>query len=694
MKKILSLFLCLTLILSMAIPISAENTVLDRVIVYEQKTSHANGSSENLSDGVEISGWFHWFCCSDDNFTGLYDALSQDDVEMIIKYTGDVDISATFTHWGSVSEVGCSDVIIQDGYNYAIFDSDAVKNLFTKFAAEPANIDDNGNLKDAMTLSLNAQNGTTWDTIYGLYVVEAEYIDPATLNVVTVDMDKTYQTIDGWGASYTWYSDWLPQVDVAEEGYDWIFDEAEFNILRFRDLNGVIGDERVEATTGYPKYKAYYDAAIERGIEPIVLVTSWGQYARDLDFVAYTELSANGYSYYTLAKDENGEYMYDELAEFCVQSVQCFIDAGIPVDYFSISNEIELQERHVDEQGNARDEAGFFFGTEETDDYCAYWKAHLAIYNAFKEAFGDDAPSIIGAETMGAYADLLEGYLDPLFEVDPDCVDVVAHHLYGTTITERNFAKIANAFSDYRLWQTEWYQNDYFYLAEVIVDELVNENLTAWLYWDGVWIEDEGNCLIEISTWTKDATIKRNGGHYIMTHFSKFIKNGYVRVDVSERLDSKVAAFISPDGDELVMVVANNSDSDEIMELNLDKAVTSSSVYQSVEETGEYLTELGEYTSDLSFPAGSITTIVFNLSESEESPEIGNDISNDDNPVADTNTSDKEVDVSISTEELKPDHTDSINNTVNTVLIVVSVIVIVVCAAVAVVIIVLTKKKK
>lgn len=692
MKRILSLFLCLTLVLSMAIPISAENTVLDRVIVYEQKTSHANGSSENLSDGVEISGWFHWFCCIEDDFASLYDALSRDNVEMIIKYTGDVDIAATFTHWGSVSDVGCSDVITRDGYNYAIFDTDAVKDMFTKFAADEANIDENGNVKDAMTLSLNAQNGTAWDTIYGLYVVEAEYVDPATLNVVTVDMDKTYQTIDGWGASYTWYSDWLPQVDAAEEGYDWIFNEAEFNILRFRDLNGVIGDERAEATTGYPKYKAYYDAAIERGIEPIVLVTSWGQYARDLDFVAYTDLSANGYSYYTLAKDENGEYMYDELAEFCVQSVQCFIDAGIPVDYFSISNEIELQERHVDEQGNARDEAGFFFGTEETDDYCAYWKAHLAIYNAFKEAFGDDAPSIIGAETMGAYADLLEGYLDPLFEVDPDCVDVVAHHLYGTTITERNFAKIANAFSDYRLWQTEWYQNDYFYLAEVIVDELVNENLTAWLYWDGVWIEDEGNCLIEISTWTKDATIKRNGGHYIMTHFSKFIKNGYVRVDVSERLGSKVAAFVSPDRDKLVMVVANDSDNDEIMELNLDANVESSCVYQSVESTGEYLTDLGEYTSDVSFPAGSLTTIVFNLGAGEESADIGDDVSNDDNATADTNTSDNEAVVSIPADELTPNHTDSINNSVNTVLIVVSVIVIVVCAAV--VIIVLTKKKK
>ena len=207
---------------------------------------------------------------------------------------------------------------------------------------------------------------------------------------VTVDLYTTYQTIDGFGASYTWYSDWLYNNNNKEMGYDWIFSEAEFNILRFRDLNRVQSDgEYQSAKDGYLAYKGYYDAAVERGITPTVLVTSWGQYNRNLDFVAFNELSDKGFSYYTLAKDENGEYMYDELADFCVESIQLFFDAGIPVHYFAISNETELQERHVDEQGRARDEAGFFLGPDETDDYCAYWKAHIAVYEAFQEAFGE-----------------------------------------------------------------------------------------------------------------------------------------------------------------------------------------------------------------------------------------------------------------------------------------------------------------
>ena len=273
---------------------------------------------------------------------------------------------------------------------------------------------------------------------------------------VTIDMDTTYQTIDGFGASYTWYSDWLTTNVNAEEGYDWIFNDAEFNILRFRDLNHV-GEEYQNALNGYPAYSGYYQAAVARGIDPLVLVTSWGQYDRDLDFVAFTELDDEGHTYYTLAKDENGEYMYDELAQFCVESIQLFFDAGIPVDYFSISNETELQGLHIDEQGNARDQAGFYFGPEENEYHCAYWKAHLAVYEAFQEAFGEFAPSITGAEVMADSVGIMREYLTPLIEEDPDSFEVIAHHLYGSPNTPQSYSEVGEEIADdYTMWQTAW----------------------------------------------------------------------------------------------------------------------------------------------------------------------------------------------------------------------------------------------
>lgn len=432
----------------------------------------------------------------------------------------------------------------------------------------------------------------------------------------TVDMSSTHQTIDGWGASYTWYADWLLNHNNADLAYDWIFNDTEFNIIRLRDLN-LCGDEHQNAVDGYPAYKKLYDAAVARGIEPTVLVTSWGQYDRDLPWVAFTELSAKGFSYYTLAKDENGEYMYDALAQHCVESIKYFFDAGIPVHYFSISNEIELQERHVDENGKARQEAGFFLGMEETDDYCCYWKAHIAVYEAFKEAFGEFAPVLLGAETMGGYGDLLQGYLEPVIENCPESLEIMGHHLYGTDLSPNNFSKIRAAYPDYPIWQTEWYTDDYFGLANIIIDELNYEDLNAYLFWNGAWAPDRGVTLVEIADAGENADLTRGGNHYIMMHFSKYIKEGYIRVDINEDLESNMTAFKSPDGKKLVVVAVNLSDSNEYLALDVGEEILGSVTYQSLKADNrfrnKYWLEAGKYSEDYELPAGSLTTIVLDL---------------------------------------------------------------------------------
>ncbi len=72
-----------------------------------------------------------------------------------------------------------------------------------------------------------------------LSVVSSVQVFAEDASVVKIDINKTYQTIDGFGASYTWYSEQLSGTEVAQQGFDWIFNDAKFNILRFRDLNCV-----------------------------------------------------------------------------------------------------------------------------------------------------------------------------------------------------------------------------------------------------------------------------------------------------------------------------------------------------------------------------------------------------------------------------------------------------------------------
>lgn len=579
-----------------------------------------------LFEGEQVlDGWYPSFFlqyAEPEKASNFLEAIQNDGATIEITYTGSANLSLLLQSYP---------VSGGDNYSFATFSRYTTKTDGDKkvavFSAEDfidtytstKHADDGSYLRldNVMNFGVDG-NG---NTVYSIIVRWTIKGDPG----ITVDLDTRYQTFEGWGASYTWYGDWLTNNVHAEEAYDWIFEDAEFNILRFRDLNKVIGYGGGYEDTTYKSYKAYYNAAVKRGVDPIVMVTSWGQYDRNLDFVAFTEKDDEGHTYYTLAKDENGEYMYDELADFCVQSIQYFFDAGIPVDYFSISNETELQGLHIDEQGNARDEAGFYFGPDENECHCAYWKAHIAVYEAFQEAFGEDAPKITGAEVMADTASLMEEYLEPLIEAAPESFDMIPHHLYGSANTPASFSEVYEKFGDYTLWQTEWYNNDYFGHAKVLIDELNYENVNAYLYWNGVWPEDDGNCLIEIGGWESNAYVKPRGNHYIMMHFSKFIKNGYTRVETDlNAVNSDVTAFVSPDNDELVLVILNTSENDETLKLAVnDYRIKSGHIYRSTKNTddyekeqefNEYMADMGSLkTTSIEIPSDTLTTLVMKI---------------------------------------------------------------------------------
>ncbi len=439
---------------------------------------------------------------------------------------------------------------------------------------------------------------------------------------VKIDMNTTYQTIDGFGAAYTWYSDRLLNHNDREAMLDEIFTNCRFNVLRFIHLQ-----ENKTRPTTMETYKAYYDAAVERGIDPLVLVTHCGAYVKGYDFSEFVKDRISGTTFYALKKDENGEYMYDVFAEHCVNAVKEFLDVGIPVDYFTFANEVEHQEKKYQPGEDPLEYSSFFWGTEEDEFHPAYWKAHAAIYYAFELEFGEDAPEILGAEAMNGNVDVLSSYLDPLIENHPDMLETVAFHLYGTNRTEETFAAVDEHFEDYKLWQTEWCSEDYFDNAETIIDEL-NNNLNAYIYWNGVWEFDKGMCLIEIPVNKPDSEIRYNGSHYMMMHFSKFIDRGYQRVELEEELGSKLVAFKAPDNSKLIIVASNRTETDECFTIDIGgREILGSEIYQSIEGESrfrsEYWTDLGEYYEPfgVDLPSGSLTTIVLDFEAADVLPQ-------------------------------------------------------------------------
>jgi hypothetical protein len=69
---------------------------------------------------------------------------------------------------------------------------------------------------------------------------EREFLD--TNEGIKIDNGLTYQTIEGFGASHTWYADLLVYSEDREEVYDLLFKDAKLSILRFRNTYLYIKD--------------------------------------------------------------------------------------------------------------------------------------------------------------------------------------------------------------------------------------------------------------------------------------------------------------------------------------------------------------------------------------------------------------------------------------------------------------------
>lgn len=547
-------------------------------------TAFADTSAEYVvfSGSQKIEGWYPSFITQYKDpakMDGFIEAIQHDNAVIEIVYTGTASPSLLLQSYPVKDGSQKYPHANYDTYKSSTKGSDKIatfeaKGLIDRYTSAK-HPDDNSNLR--LDNVLNFGIGGEGNTVKSVKVKWTFKGSPA----INVNLKNEHQEMVGFGASYTWYGDWILMTNKKETIFDWIFNDCKFNIIRFRDLQLVRAYGGAWENTKYPAYKAYYDAAVKRGIDPIVIVTSWGQY-NEADWCTLSS-DADGNEFYTLKKDKNGKYRYDDLAKFCVKSVQLFIDAGIPVDYFSISNEVELQQFRMDENGNAKSDAGFFFGTEETKYYCSYAKAYIAVYKAFQKAFGDKAPKLLAAETMAANPDLLKKYIDPIIKECPESVTDVAHHLYGSSLTSANFSKISELYSDkYTLWQTEWYNNDFLDHASVMVNELENENLNAYLYWDGLWIPDDATCLIQMDNYSPNSPVSRRGNHFIMEQFSRYIRPGYIRVDCDEyACSTKSVAFKSPDGKRLIIVAVNNTQSDEKLQFNIGAKIKKTTIVRS-----------------------------------------------------------------------------------------------------------------
>jgi glucuronoarabinoxylan endo-1,4-beta-xylanase len=371
---------------------------------------------------------------------------------------------------------------------------------------------------------------------------------------VTVTPATTYQTLEGFGAAVAWYQSNLVAHAKKAEIYKLAFADMGLDILRFRNVY-----QRSTGSFSITAEKEILDqATASLGRRPKVLLTSWSPPAA---------LKANGTegcvgeAACTLKKT-NGQFVYADFATYWSDSITSYRTGGVDPDFISIQNEPDYIPSTWE---------GCKFEAAETASFPGYGKALSQVVT--KIATLSNPPKVIGPETLGVHYGKVTTYMA---QITKSQLYAAAHHLYEmgndgvwdwrTPGPDSYIAPMQNAAAastGLPIFQTE-FQTDAdngtdggFETAWLIHNSLVEEGVSAWLYWDLVW-DNSGLIALNGSSYTV------RDQYYSMRHYARYTDPGYVRVGASSsNANIRVSAFRSADESKLTLVVLNVGTTEE-----------------------------------------------------------------------------------------------------------------------------------
>lgn len=215
---------------------------------------------------------------------------------------------------------------------------------------------------------------------------------------------------------------------------------------------------------------------------------------------------------------------------------------------------------------------------------------------------------------------LLGSYFDTL-----DC-----HSYWTTAATKSTFKKwVSSTYPELKLRNSEWCEmvngDDYtmdsaFNMAEVIMDDLRILEVESWQDWVAVAPGNYRDGVIYVNRTARKYMLPKR--YYGFGNFTRFIRPGYVRVDIDNTLFSNTyklstVAFKGTEADgheKLVIVLINKEPDVKRFTLALEGCAeyTGYEIYSTNEEYGLECTNEGAFTSDtvLAIEGSSISTIV------------------------------------------------------------------------------------
>ncbi len=422
----------------------------------------------------------------------------------------------------------------------------------------------------------------------------------AATATASININTTYQTLEGFGAAIAWYNSYLSEHPNKREIYDVLFNGLGLDILRLRN------QYRNDPNFDYEDTEIVKMAGASLGHPIKILLCSWTPPAN--------LKSNNNLNQGTLIK-ENGAFVYDKFADYWYNALVAYKAKGIVPDYISIQNEPDYE---------SADWETCVLKPVEDSNYAGYGKALDAVYSRISSL--SPMPKILAPEVTGLASSSVPGPLVQNYcnNIDLTKVYGIAHHLYNGGDANNpdnfntNFQTIATTYAGKPRFQTEYDQGTAFTTALLMHNSLTVEGVSAYFFWDLIWqpgqrplvnIEDPANP----NGWSTTKGYTISDFYYVFKHFTKFTDPGFQRVSATSDLaDIKVSAYSSADKSQLTMVLINKGSSESTVTLNLNGfSVANSAVYRSSLNGTERFAELGSLTGNaVTMPAQSVATVV------------------------------------------------------------------------------------
>lgn len=405
----------------------------------------------------------------------------------------------------------------------------------------------------------------------------------------TVDTSDVHQTIEGFGASVAWEVWQLYSHSDKSELYNYLFNELGLDILRLRNIYDKSGEGYIFGLYG-EIVDSFYSKSEN---EPKVMISSWSPPA---------ELKSNGQLGYggTLDSTAAGEFRYGNFAGYWMDALSRFEEIGIVPDYISIQNEPTFTASWP----SCR------FAPTETDTLAGYDQAFDSVYNRLQGLASP--PKFLAAEVHGIGYNTFQDFANQFNH--PEYIYGYAYHLYhggdgnvNPDAFNSNLSAIASGYSSKPIFQTEYDYGGWFNTGWLMHNCLVHGNVSGYFYWAAVWSGTGGVPLIRLNS-SSVYTIEQV--YWVFRQYSKAIHSGWKRVGASVDEDSlRISAYLSPENDELSVIILNVSHSENSVDLDVsDFDISGANMLRtSSEENCDYI---GDYNgSTIELPARSITTI-------------------------------------------------------------------------------------